>query len=158
MTAKKTPKALDENAAKTSADALTKPVPPPATLSPDAAVEWNRLIGVLAEIGTARHADLRSFELLCEVLATERQLRESITREGFNIETADGNPKANPSVKLLDSTRNQAHRMLSDFGLVPKGRVSVKPTADPKKTEVSPWEKFMRPTFSKANTGRKPKE
>ena len=63
------------------------------------------------------------------MLASERQLRVTLEREGLTIDGANNNAKAHPGAKLLESTRNQAHRLLSDFGLIPRGRVAVKPIA-----------------------------
>ena len=111
-------------------DRLSADTPVPSTLSPEGAEEWHGLIATLAELGTARAADLRAVELLCEVLADEKTLRETIRREGLTIPGADGNQKTHPAAKLLESTRNQAHRLMADFGLTPKGRVQVK--AQPK--------------------------
>jgi len=125
-------KSTPAKAAKTAFDAITEPLPAPMTLSADAATEWPGIIGTLAQLGTARHADLRAIELLCEVLASERQLRDTLAREGLTIDGANDNAKAHPGAKLLESTRNQAHRLLSDFGMIPRGRVSVKPLAPPK--------------------------
>jgi P27 family predicted phage terminase small subunit len=68
---------------------------------------------------------MRALELLAEVLATEAELRELLKTEGTTILGAAGNSKAHPACKLLESTRNQAARLLADFGLTPKGRQGV---------------------------------
>src|SRR4029453_7116368 len=77
------------------------------------------------ELGTLTSADLRALELLAEVLAAEAELRELLKSEGMTIPGAEGNTKAHPACKLLESTRNQAARLLADFGLTPKGRQGV---------------------------------
>jgi Phage terminase, small subunit len=43
----------------------------------------------------------------------------------LTIAGAGENSKAHPACKLLESTRNQAARLLADFGLTPKGRLGV---------------------------------
>jgi len=79
----------------------------------------------LVELGTACACDLRAFELLCECLSTERELRAVLRREGLTIPGADGNQKTHPAAKLLETSRSQAHRLLADFGLTPRGRQAV---------------------------------
>ena len=136
MTKKRTTKP----AAPLAGDTIRAPIPAPETLSPGAVPEWNRLIATLAELGTATHADLRALELLSECLATESKLRAVLDRDGLTIPGADGNLKTHPASKLLESTRNQCHRLLSDFGLIPRGRVTVK--AAPK-IENNPWDDIV---------------
>jgi P27 family predicted phage terminase small subunit len=63
--------------------------------------------------------------LLCETLASEAELRELLKKEGLTIPGADGNLKAHPAVKMLEMSRNQAHRLLNDFGLTPRAREGV---------------------------------
>jgi P27 family predicted phage terminase small subunit len=102
-----------------------KPPRAPAHLSPRAKVEWGNLARVTVEIGTLTGADLRALELLAQILATEGELREILAAEGLTVAGAGSNLKGHPACKLLESTRNQAGRMLADFGLTPRGRQSV---------------------------------
>ena len=76
-------------------------------------------------MGTLTNADLRALELLCECLATESDLRETLKREGLTIPGAGANSKGHPATKLLESTRSQAVRLLCEFGLTPRGRLGV---------------------------------
>ena len=122
--------------ASVAGDTIREALPPPETLSPGAILEWKGLIATLAELGTATHADLRALELLAECLATETKLRAVLDHDGLTIPGADGNAKAHPGAKLLESTRNQCHRLLCDFGLIPRGRVTVKPAP---KSVKNPW-------------------
>ena len=78
-------------------------------------------------------ADLRTLALACETLATATVLETTILEEGFTIEAATGGRKAHPALKALESTRNAAHRMLSDFGLSPKSRKFVSKAPGPAK-------------------------
>ena len=67
------PRALDE---------IEAAFPSPPTLSAEARPEWVALLRTLSQLGTARVCDLRTVQLLAEVLANEVQLRELIAREG----------------------------------------------------------------------------
>jgi P27 family predicted phage terminase small subunit len=123
------------------------PIPAPDTLSSSAKIEWCELVATLAQLGTAKGADLRALELLCECLATERQLRATLASEGFTIDGANDNLKAHPATKLLESTRNQCHRLLADFGLTPRGRLAVK-AAPPK--GKNPFAALIKPKVMKS--------
>ena len=112
---------------------LTEPPPPPAYLSKGAKAEWTPLAHALVALGVIIDGDLRSLALLCEALATETALRAQVAREGSVLTARNGTCVMNPAAKLLESTRNQAARMLASFGLDPKGRqcVDMQPRADP---------------------------
>lgn len=82
-------------------------------------------------IGTLTQADLRAFELLAVTLAAEAEAREVIQREGLTVLTADGGRKPHPAVRIAETARAQAARLLSGFGLCPKGRQSLDPPPPP---------------------------
>lgn len=98
---------------------------PPNTLSDGARREWLKLAKVAHHLGTLTAADLRGFELLCETLTTERTAREAVAAAGMTTKTADGGLKPHPGVRIMETARNQAARLLESFGLNPKGRGSV---------------------------------
>lgn len=106
---------------------------PPKHLSDLARAEWRKLAPVAHGLRTLTSADLRAFELLCETLASETQAPEAIAREGISAPTRDGGAKPHPGVKIMETARAQAHRLLDDFGLTPKGRqgVDTKPIRKP---------------------------
>jgi P27 family predicted phage terminase small subunit len=98
---------------------------PPKHLSQRAATEWKRVAPALVAIGTLTGADLRALELLAETLATEAEARAILATEGLTAQTADGGSKSHPAVRIMETARGQAVRLLADFGLTPKGRQSV---------------------------------
>ncbi len=104
---------------------LTTPPKPPAQLGPRAAAEWRRIAPAAIAIGTLTGADLRTFELLAQTLATESETRETLTAEGLSVGTADGGRKAHPALKAMEVARAQAARLLAEFGLSPKARQGV---------------------------------
>lgn len=104
---------------------LSRAPTPPAGLSEAAAAEWRRLAPSAVSIGTLTLADLRAFELLCETLAAEREARSTLQREGMSTSTGDGGRKPHPAVRVAESARRDAARLLADFGLTPRGRQSV---------------------------------
>ena len=108
-------------------DRLDKCPAPPRHLSERARVEWRRLGPVAVALGTLTRADLRAFELLVETLATETTAREEVTASGYSVPTGDGGQKPHPAVRIMEEARRQSRALLSDFGLTPKGRGTVKP-------------------------------
>ena len=108
---------------------LTEAPEPPDTLSNGARVEWQSLAPVLVELGTICRGDLRAFEQLCETLSTANALQAVIAAEGILLKMGNGSYKTNPAQKSLETARNQAARLYTEFGLTPKARnyVSVAP-------------------------------
>ena len=112
---------------------LTEAPPPPDHLSEHARSEWMKLAPAAVGLGTLTGADLRGFELLCDTLAVEAEARATLAREGYTTPTAGGGQKPHPAVRIAEAARNQAHRLLADYGLTPRGRqgVDTSPPPDP---------------------------
>lgn len=104
---------------------------PPEYLSPTAETEWRRIAPEVVRVGVTL-ADLRALALLCESLATESALRAVIDQEGTTIAAGSGGRKSHPALAALAQCRSQAHKLLSDFGLIPRGRISLPAAPNPK--------------------------
>ena len=61
------------------------PLTPPLHLSKYATEEWMRLAPVAIQAGTLNEYSARSFEMLVEILATERTARELVTTAGMTV-------------------------------------------------------------------------
>jgi P27 family predicted phage terminase small subunit len=92
---------------------------PPDTLSEGAKQEWKAIVPVIYELRMARPADLRTLELMCEILADIDTLQETIRRDGILIGTGTESYKTHPAQKSLEVARRQAQNLLDKFGLVP---------------------------------------
>ena len=92
---------------------------PPAALSECGKQEWNAIVPVIYELQTARPADLRTLELLCEILADINTLQETVRKDGILIGTGTDSYKTHPAQKSLEVARRQAQNLLDGFGLVP---------------------------------------
>jgi len=122
----------DRGAKADPAARLVEAPKPPAHLSERAAVEWHRLAPAAVGLGTLSAADLRAFELLAETLATAEEARLTVAAEGYSTGTADGGRKPHPAVRVMETARAQAARLLDAFGLTPRGRQGVDPAPLPK--------------------------
>lgn len=108
--------------------------PPPKGLSSKAKREWVELAQRGVELKTLTNADLRALEMLAETLASEKQLRIVIEREGQTISTGGGGRKAHPALKALAEARAQSMRLLTAFGMTPAGRQPAQPVVPAKRT------------------------
>jgi P27 family predicted phage terminase small subunit len=105
--------------------------PPPEYLTTLARSEWLRLAPQLAALRTVAPADLRGLEMLCETLATGQQAQAVIATAGLTIGSAkSGKIRAHPAIKIMETARAQATRLLIEFGLTPRARGHVEPAAD----------------------------
>lgn len=93
---------------------------PPDTLSERGRQEWRSLAPALHVLGTGRPADLRLFELLCELLADIRSMEETLRAEGHTTRAGSGGDKAHPLLNSLAAARRHAHSLLQQFGMAPK--------------------------------------
>jgi P27 family predicted phage terminase small subunit len=121
-------------------DRLKKAPPPPKSLSASGAKEWKKLAPTVVDLGTVCRGDLRALEQLCETLGTVTELQEIVREQGLLLKTGTDSFKANPAVKSLETARNQAHRLLVEFGLTPKARNYVSRAPEPEGD--NPWGKF----------------
>ena len=111
---------------------MTTVPPPPEHLTAQARSEWHRLAPRICEQRTMAAADLAGFEMLCEVLSTITQAQTQIARDGLTIGSVRGGKcRTHPAVKILESSRAQATRLLIEYGLTPRAREHVQPAADP---------------------------
>jgi len=92
---------------------------PPDSMSEGGRREWHSLAKTLYELRTARPADLRLLELLCEILADISALEETIRKDGYTTEAGSGGKKGHPALASLEKARRQAQNLLDRFGLVP---------------------------------------
>lgn len=110
---------------------LTRAPAPPERLSEAARDEWRRLAPLLVTAGTLTAADLRALELLADTLATAGEMAQVVRDQGSTIEVGSGTRKAHPALQALAQARAQAHRLLSDFGLTPRGRSAIDAAPEP---------------------------
>lgn len=105
---------------------LTQVPAPPSYLSAQAKREWKRIAPEVVLVGVTS-ADLRALGLLAEALATEAALRGTIAADGATIAAGSGGRKGHPALAALAQVRQQAHKLMFDFGLIPRGRITLPP-------------------------------
>lgn len=105
---------------------------PPAGLSTFARAEWNRLAPIAHRLGTLTDRTARSFEMLVEVLATERQARDLVADAGMTVKTGRDGIKPHPAVRTMELARAQATLLLKAFRLEPGRQTVAVPIDKPK--------------------------
>jgi P27 family predicted phage terminase small subunit len=99
---------------------------PPSWLSKEAKVHWDRVAIMAARNNTLSENYFYTFGLLCESMADLVYLQTIIRKEGLTIPGADGNVKAHPALRQLESCRAHVLKMLESFGLSAKSKKHVK--------------------------------
>lgn len=116
---------------------------PPASLSTRAREEWRRLATIAHAAGTLTARSAKSFEILCEVLATERQARELVATEGITVKTGRDGVKPHPAVRTMETARAHAAVLMKAFRLEP---AKATPGATPaiKQKGKSTWSSVLK--------------
>src|SRR3954447_15334626 len=96
-------------------------------MSEAAAREWWAIGPIAVSLGTVTGADLPALGLLARLLAAEREAAAALEEDGLTIKSGAGVIKAHPALVVLGQARAQAHRLLADFGMTPRGRNYVAP-------------------------------
>jgi P27 family predicted phage terminase small subunit len=109
----------------------------PAHLSKYAVEEWIRLAPVAMQAGTLDEYSARSFEMLCEILATERTGRELVSLAGMTVGSGRGGRKPHPALRAMETARTQAAGLLKLFGLEPGKATAV--NEDHQESRVNAW-------------------
>lgn len=115
---------------------------PPASLSTRAREEWRALALVAHEAGTLTARSAKCFEILCEVLATERQARDIVATEGLTVKSEKGGAKLHPAARMLEVSRAQAAVLMKQFRLEPLKTAAGNPP--PKAKGKSTWQNVLK--------------
>lgn len=116
---------------------------PPASLSTRAREEWRRLAPIAHEAGTLTARSAKVFEILCEVLATERQARELVAVDGIAVKTGRDGVKPHPAVRTMETARAHAAVLLKAFRLEPaRATPGVTPATKPR--GKSAWSNVLK--------------
>ena len=115
---------------------LHEPVPRPALpklpvdVSDEVRAVWDRLVGELVEMGTARAADQDCLYALCEAIVTHRRACRRLAAEDVIIDGLHG-PVRNPVVAQARDAANLVRALAQEFGLTPSARsridIGIKP-------------------------------
>lgn len=131
--------------------------PPPDFLDESGRAAWARIAGQLDEAGLLTIADRDAVALYCSTWSRWARAVEAIEEEGLVVGGQFG-MKPNPYVAIADSCAKQLTRLMTQFGMTPSSRSSLKVAG---KAEEDPLLAFLaakKPTHAdKAQAKPRPK-
>ena len=102
----------------------------PDWLTARAAVAWDDLAPMLAEVGVMTLNDGPALALLCETWATWKEATEMIAKHGSVLPTKFSNGEikgvqTSPYISIARHSGAQLHRLFQEFGLTPSARTRI---------------------------------
>lgn len=104
--------------------ALPDEFPPPESLRDEAAAVWREVVPELVEIGLVRSIDATALESMCDAVATAREAREILDREGYVVEGARGSV-VHPAYRVWRDSWALALKVAGEYGLTAVARLRV---------------------------------
>ena len=127
--------------AEASLPALLEVPRPPRHLGKRAAALWRQIAREYVSAGMITALDKPLLAALCSAWASYVEAESRLNREGLTLETPHGR-KANPLVRVRDSSLTLLKGLSAEFGASPssRSRISVPEKPEPE----SDFQKFMR--------------
>ena len=99
---------------------------PPPHLDDVAKREWKRISGVLFNLQILSDIDRSALAAYCQAYSRWVKAENKIKREGFVIETKNGNIIQSPYVSIANKAMLIMHKFLVEFGMTPSARAGLK--------------------------------
>jgi len=100
----------------------------PDWLTDDARKHWDRVAPQAVKNNTLDENHVYAFGLMCESISDMVFLQRTIREAGLTVPGADGNVKAHPALRQLESCRAHVLKMLESFGLTARSKKQVRET------------------------------
>jgi len=104
----------------------------PGHLTPEARVEWDRIMPLLLRYKIVTEIDTAALALYCQSYARWQQAekkmaehREKTGDDGLLIKAPSGYPIQNPYLAIANRAMEDCHKYLQQFGLSPSARTRV---------------------------------
>jgi P27 family predicted phage terminase small subunit len=110
---------------------LDKPTPAgevpsaPPHLDREAKAEWKRVSAELAGCGLLSLVDRAALAAYCQIYSRWITAEKALAEEGLVIESAKGNPMANPHCQIAARALQQMKSYLVEFGMTPAARIRI---------------------------------
>ena len=92
---------------------------------PEAKKEWQRLAGLMNQMGVLTEVDMAAFAAYCQSYARWKEAQEHITSEGSTFETEKGYQQQTPWVGIANTNQKLMLQAASEFGLTPSSRSRI---------------------------------
>ena len=112
----------------------------PAHLHGAAAIEWNRVVKELQEMGVLTRVDRAVLASYCVAYGHWVDAEQHLQEEGAVIETTFGNKVQNPYLSISKRSMDQMVKFAAEFGMTPSSLSRLKSEAP---TEAEELEKML---------------
>jgi P27 family predicted phage terminase small subunit len=99
---------------------------PPEALCDEAAVEWKRVVSLLAAAGLVAQLDRAALALYCQAWGDYWAAKAIVDDEGWTAVGSTGNVIEHPAVKAMQRSWAQCLQAAREFGMTPSARASIK--------------------------------
>ena len=97
----------------------------PEWLENEAKAEWNRLSGVLKDMGVLTEADYTAFAGYCQAYARWKEAEEYLSENGSVMQTPSGYLQQVPQVSIAQTNLKLMLKFGEQFGLTPSARSRI---------------------------------
>ena len=126
----------------------TEPKPTGVPVCPDwleeeAKAEWERMGGILADMGVLTEVDTMTFAGYCQAYARWKEAEEFISQHGSIIRTPNGYLQQVPQVSIAQTNLKIMLKFCEEFGLTPSARSRISANKSTEET-TDEMEKLLR--------------
>ena len=115
----------------------------PDWLEDEAKAEWERMGGILADMGVLTEVDTMAFAGYCQAYARWKEAEEFISRHGSIIRTPNGYLQQVPQVSIAQTNLKIMLKFCEEFGLTPSARSRISANKSTEET-TDEMEKLLR--------------
>jgi P27 family predicted phage terminase small subunit len=101
---------------------MSEEITPPAELTGEARLEWDRIVEELAAAGRLDRTDRAIVSTYCLAWAAHQAAALQVARHGSVIKWPNGLPGPSPFYKVQKETATLLRGLLADLGLTPAAR------------------------------------
>ena len=115
----------------------------PDWLEDEAKAEWERMGGILADMGVLTEVDTMAFAGYCQAYARWKEAEEFISQHGSIIRTPNGYLQQVPQVSIAQTNLKIMLKFCEEFGLTPSARSRISANKSTEET-TDEMEKLLR--------------
>lgn len=107
----------------------------PIHLSAEARAEWDRLVGLFADLKLLTNIDADALAMYVDTYARWTEATKALAKDGMIVYTDNGFPIQSPYLSIVNQALRTMQKFLAEFGMTPASRtrlqVADEPNEDP---------------------------
>ena len=112
----------------------------PLFLSAEARAEWDRLVGLFADLKLLTNIDTDALAMYCDTYARWMQATRALAKDGMIVYTPNGFPVQSPYIGIVNQSLRTMQKFLAEFGMTPASRTRIQVPQEP---EDDPFDAFV---------------